>query len=113
MLKRENRLTKNNDFQQVYNRGLSYSGNYVVLYVKKNRLDRTRIGFTVSKKIGKAVERNQIKRRMREICRVNFERFNSGYDLIFVARKKIKGISYHLVEHEMGKLCLKAGVWRG
>lgn len=112
MLKRENRLIKNSEFQQVYNHGRSFVGSYVVLYVKKNQMEHTRFGFTVSKKIGNAVERNRIKRIMREICRVNLERFATGYDLIFVARKKIKGISYRLVENEMRKLSLKAGVWR-
>jgi ribonuclease P protein component len=112
LLNRKNRLTNNSEFQQVYNQGRSFAGSYVVLYVKKNRMEHTRFGFTVSKKIGNAVERNRIKRIMREICRLNLERFAEGYDLIFVARRKIKGISYRLVEHEMGKLCIKAGVWR-
>lgn len=112
MLNRQYRLTRNRDFQEVYSRGRSYVGSYLVLYVKRNELNHTRFGFSVSKKIGKAVVRNQIKRKLREACRVNLARFAQGYDLIFVARKKIKGISYHLVEKEIEKLCLKAGLWQ-
>lgn len=112
MLQRRYRLTGKRQFQAVYGRGRSYVGNYLVLYVKENQLDHTRIGFAVSKKIGKAVVRNQVKRKLREVCRLNLDRFAKGYDIIFVARRKIKGINYHLVEQEIEKLCLKAGLWR-
>lgn len=111
MLAPDNRLKKNKEFQLVYRHGQSFVGRYLVLYVKKNKLDCARLGFTVSKKIGKAVIRNQIKRKMREVCRLNLPRFKEGYDIIFVARQKIKGISYQLVEQEIGKLCKKAGIW--
>lgn len=112
MLDNKNRLKKNQEFQQVYRFGRSWVGKYLVLYLKKNEKEYPRFGFTVSKKIGQAVVRNRIKRRMREICRLNYGRFFGGYDLIFVARKKIKGIDYCLVEQEIGKLCKKAGIWR-
>jgi len=112
LLQRRYRLTGKAQFQGVYGSGRSYVGSYLVLYVKENRLDHTRIGFTVSKKIGKAVVRNRIKRKLREVCRLNLDRFAKGYDIIFVARRKIKGISYRLVEQEIEKLCGKAGLWR-
>lgn len=111
MLAQKNRLKKNKDFQLIYQQKKSFIGKYLVLYIRKNNLDDVRIGFTVSKKIGKAVVRNKVKRRLKEICRVNVSRFAPGYDLIFVARGKIKGISYQLVEQEIEKLCLKAGVF--
>ncbi|HHW06797.1 MAG TPA: ribonuclease P protein component [Clostridia bacterium] len=111
-MQRRYRLTGNAQFKEVYSRGRSYVGYYLVLYVKENQSDQTRIGFTVSKKIGKAVVRNRIKRKLREVCRLNLDRFAKGYDIIFVARKKIKGIRYHLVEQEIEKLCTRAGLWR-
>lgn len=112
MLESKNRLKKNWEFQLVYKKGRSYVGRYAVLYLKENGQEYTRFGFTVSKKIGNAVVRNSIKRKMREICRLNIDNFSSGYDLIFVARKKIKGIRYSLVEQEIVKLCSKAGIWQ-
>lgn len=110
MLAQQNRLKKNKDFQMVYRQKKSFVGKYLVLYIRKNGLNDVRFGFSVSKKIGIAVERNKIKRKLREICRLNLTSFAPGYDLIFVARGKIKGISYQLVEQEIEKLCLKAGV---
>ena len=110
MLNQLNRLKKNKEFQRVYQCKKSFIGRYLVLYLKKNDLNYSRFGFVVSKKVGKAVERNKIKRRLKEICRLNFDRFKTGYDLIFIARIKIKGIGYQLVEQEIEKLCGKAGI---
>ncbi|MFA5536156.1 MAG: ribonuclease P protein component [Bacillota bacterium] len=110
MLNQLNRLKKNQEFQRVYQHKKSFVGRYLVLYLKKNNLNYTRFGFVVSKKIGKAVERNKIKRRMKEVCRLSFDSFAAGYDLIFVARRKIKGISYQLVEQEIEKLSTRAGI---
>ena len=78
-------------------------GRSVIIYYKRS--DHTKIGFSVSKKIGNAVIRNRVKRRLREICRKNIELFSSNYNFIFIARPKIKGFSYQQVEKEIiGKL---------
>jgi len=60
-----------------------------------------RIGFSVSKKIGKAVMRNKIKRRLREVCRLNESIFPIGLDLIIVARVRIKNASYSIIEKSL------------
>lgn len=113
LLKREYRLTNPASFKSVYQKGKSLAGRYVVLYYKKNHLGKNRYGFVVSKKIGKAVVRNRIKRLLREVCRQKEKsQLQKGYDLIFIARGKIKGISYSLVEQEIDNICRKAGLFK-
>ena len=60
----------------------------MVLYAKKNRLDKNRVGITVSKKLGGAVVRNRVRRRLREVYRLNEDRFLPGYDIVVVARSR-------------------------
>lgn len=72
-----------------------------------NRLSYSRFGFSVSKRIGKAVQRNKIKRQMREAARLRQTGIRSGWDLLFVARVPIAQCSYQAIDQAMGEL-LKA-----
>ena len=85
----------NSDFHRIYARGKSAVSPCVVIYCRKNRLGTNRFGFTVSKKLGKAVLRNRIRRRLREIVRLNGARTEQGYDLILVARGRAAEADYH------------------
>ena len=60
----------------------------MVLYARKNRSDCNRVGITVSKKLGKAHIRNLTRRRIREVYRLNEEKFQPGWDIVVVARSK-------------------------
>lgn len=82
------------DFKKAYDNGKSYGNRNLVLYIRKNNFDYTRVGFTVSKKIGNAVVRNKIKRQMREIFREFEPCIKEGYDLIFITRKNVPDISF-------------------
>jgi len=93
-MQRKYRLKKNYQFKYIYNKGKSVSCSDLVLYYAKNNTKRIKIGFSVSKKIGKATVRNQIKRRLREAVRTNIELFNSSYNYIFVARNQILDSTY-------------------
>jgi ribonuclease P protein component len=91
-------LTKNHQFKKVYNRGKSLANNLVVLYVLNKKECQRRIGFSVSKKVGKAVVRNRTKRILKEIYRKNKDRLISKVDLVIIARRKINQASYHEIK---------------
>lgn len=75
-----------------------------MVYYNHTNDDKVKIGFSISKKVGKAVDRNRIKRILREICRKNLDIFPKGYHFIFIARPKIKGFSFYQVEKEIKDL---------
>ena len=95
----------NSDFRRIYARGKSAVSSCVVLYCRKNRLGSNRFGFTVSKKLGNAVQRNRVRRRLREIMRLNNQRLEQGYDLILVARGRAPGADYHKLETDVLSCC--------
>lgn len=100
-MEKKYRLKKNMEFKKVYAQGKNYWNRNLILYVRKNGLDETRAGFTVSKKIGKAITRNKIRRRMKEIYRLNLKEIKPGYDLVFIPKKNIIDISYRELESAM------------
>jgi len=105
------RLRNNYDFRNVYRKSHSFATKYLVLYLKKNNTNQTRIGFSISKKIGKATKRNYLKRQLREIIRHNLDNIQNGFDLIFVARQKIIELEYHELEKNIIYLLKKGRVY--
>ena len=100
-------LKKNKDFQTVYRQGKSYANKYRVLYVIENKTKRNRIGISVSKKVGNSVVRHHLTRLIRESYRLQEECFQSGYDLVVIARQSAKDITYKEMESaliHLGKL---------
>lgn len=100
-------LRNNRDFRKVYDKGKSFANKYLVMFYKKNDLGFNRVGFSVSKKLGKAVVRNKIKRRMKESYRLNSYKFKRGYDVVFLARINAKSIDFYKIESavlHLGKL---------
>lgn len=85
---------KNKDFQQVYKKGKSYANKYLVMYVLENNSEENRLGISVSKKVGNSVVRHRITRLIRESYRLNKEEFNTGYDIVVIARTSAKDKSY-------------------
>lgn len=61
----------------------------------------TRIGYTITKKIGNSVVRNRIRRQMKEVCRLNFDQIGENYDLVFIAKRNIVDISFKELESAM------------
>ena len=86
MLVSAHRLRKRKDFRRAYQRGKAVKCANFVLYYAPNRMGTYRVGFSVSKKIGKAVIRNRVKRKLREAARLNPQCFVAGWDYIFIAR---------------------------
>ena len=91
-------LKKNKDFQNVYRNGKSYADKYLVMYVLENGLESNRIGISVSKKVGNSVIRHHLTRLIREGYRLQEDMFNSGLDIVVIARSTAKDISYWEVE---------------
>lgn len=101
------RLRKNHLFQFVYKNGKSYANKYLVMYVKENGTSKNRIGISVSKKVGNSVVRHRVTRLVRESYRLQEAMFNSGLDIVIVARKNAASVSYMEMEKSLlhlGKL---------
>lgn len=91
-------LKKNTQFQFVYKNGKSYANKYLIMYVKENGTDRNRIGISVSKKVGNSVVRHRVTRLVRESYRLHESIFNSGLDMVIVARPAAASAGYYEVE---------------
>ena len=102
-----NRLKKNEDFRRVYQKKRSMANKLLIIYILENKHEYNRVGFTVSKKVGKSVIRNRVKRLLRESYRLNEEKILQGYDIIFIARNTASKASYWEIENAMMHLFRK------
>lgn len=91
-------LKKNHEFRRLYNKGKNTASQFVAVYSMKNGKNINRLGITVSAKIGGAVQRNRIRRRLKEIYRINEQRIISGYDIVIVARMRCVDSDYKELE---------------
>jgi len=110
-MKRKYRLRRNSDFQQVRQVGKSYASPIMVLAFLRNELDHSRFGFVVSKRLGKAVKRNKIKRRMREAVRLEMSHIKPGFDVVFIARVPSSQATYLEISQSIHKLLEIANLW--
>ena len=110
LLRSEQRLRKTGDFKAVYTRGRSYVHPAMVVYVLKQEGDSARIGFSVSKKLGGSVDRNRIKRRLREASRSLLPRLTSGADVVVVARSASADSNASALAAVMESLFRKANI---
>lgn len=102
-------LKTNNDFRRVYRKGTSAIRSCLVVYVRPNRQDRTRLGFTVTAKVGKAHTRNRVRRRLKEIYRLHESGLRPGYDMVVVARTRAAKVTYKRLETEFVSACQELG----
>ncbi|MCL6627074.1 ribonuclease P protein component [Alicyclobacillus shizuokensis] len=102
------RLKQNRDFRRVFNRGRSAAARRLVVYWCPNRLGTFRVGFSVSKKVGKAVERNRLKRLLRECFQRRQEELaGRGVDFVVVCRPAAAGAKFQELDEELTKLLRK------
>ena len=102
-------LKLNHIFQRLYHTKGVADG-YLVLYARKNRTAGNRVGITVSKKLGKAHVRNRVRRRLREIYRLNEALFQPGWDIVVVARSRAVDAEFSRLTKSYLALAQKAGV---
>ena len=102
-------LKLNHIFQRLYHTKGVADG-HLVLYARPNRLAENRVGITVSKKLGHAVVRNRTRRRIREVYRLNEDRFTSGWDIVVVARTRSVDAEFGKLTHAYLSLAQKAGL---
>jgi len=91
-------LKKNKDFRNVYENGKSYADRYLVMYVLENNKDINRLGISASKKVGNSVVRHRFARLVRESYRLHENIFNSGLDIVVVARKSAASVGFSEIE---------------
>jgi len=95
----KNTLKNSSEFGRVYNNGKSYANRLLIMYVLNNGSEKNRLGISCSKKIGNSVVRHRVTRLIREAFRLNCHMFNSGLDIVVIARAGIGRTGYNEVNN--------------
>ena len=103
------RLRKDSDFKNIYRKGKSLATKTLVFYFIKNDLGYTRVGYSISKKVGKAVTRNRIRRLIKENLK-DIPDLKDGYDIIFIGRIQSSESDYKEIGKSVRYLFRKSGV---
>ena len=102
-------LKYNHIFRKLYSSS-GHGNGFLVLYARKNRTATNRVGVTVGKKLGGAVTRNRVRRRLREIYRIHEDQFCPGWDIVVVARSRCIDGKFEKLENAYLSLAAKAGI---
>ena len=105
-------LKLNHLFRRLYQKGRSAANKYLVIYCRRNGSSENRIGYTVSSKLGHAVVRNRVRRRLREVYRLHESQFRPGWDLVVVVRSRAVDAPYKKLEGAYLSLAGKLGLLR-
>ena len=112
-MKRAYRLRRPEQFQRARREGRSWSSSLIALNAVSNRRRGARCGFVVSKRIGKAVQRNRARRRLREAVRLAYEHITPGWDLVFVVRSSaVTTVAFGELQAMVEQMLRRAGLWR-
>lgn len=104
-------LKKDSDFRKVYKHGKSFANKYLVIYILKNKSDYSRVGISVSKKVGKAITRNRVRRLIKEAYRLNIdEKIKPGYDIVFIARVSSKDVTFKDIDKSIKNLVKRTDI---
>lgn len=111
-MQRLQRLRSARDFRRVREGGRSWANPLLVLGALPNRSVPTRCGFVVSKAQGNAVERNRLKRRVREAVRLIYQHIVPGWDVVFVVRKGVATAPWPQLQQAVQTVLLQAKLWQ-
>ena len=103
-------LKKNYEFRRLYSKGDCAATPRLVVYVRRTRQQTNRLGITVSTKLGKAVTRNRVRRRLREIYRLNEQYISRGTHMVIVARSRAASSDFHQLQEDFLRACSKLGL---
>ena len=120
----QHRLKKRSEFQTVYRKGISRSSRHLILraytekndskLIRENKFSQSKIGISISRKVSKkAVERNQIKRRIRAVFRRLLPQISSGWLIVIIVKPEAKECKYEHFLRELEKLLIKAKIIHG
>ena len=104
-MKRFPSIKKNSEFQKVYRNGKSYANKLLIMYISRSERPDTRIGISVSKKVGNSVVRHHIVRLVRESFRLHKDEIETGLDIAVVARQMAKESDFKKIESAYLHLC--------
>lgn len=111
MLVKTNRLQKKKDIEMVFRKGRAFKEDFLVLKTAKNNLNRIRFGFIVSQKISKKANvRNRVKRKLRELARIDLKKLEPGTDNLIIALPGLETKDFWEIGETMNKLFQKAGL---
>lgn len=109
-MQKEYKLKKRASFNYIYRKGTVFSNDDFVLYTVKTK-GALKVGFSVSKKVGGSVQRNRVKRQMRESVRLMIPEITPGYNIIFVARSTVYGKKSSVIADSMRSLLKRPDFW--
>jgi ribonuclease P protein component len=103
------RILKKKEFTAAYDKGKRLSSKNFIVFLHPSQAGNRRLGVTVSKKVGEAVQRNRIKRLLREFFRLNKDRLPSGQDIVIIARADVSSRKYDEIKRELEALFVTGG----
>ncbi len=109
---KKNRLRKNMEFRKVYKVRKNFWNRNLILYIRKNGTEETRIGVTITRKVGNAVVRNKLKRRIKELNNAYIADLKSGYDIVVIPKKNAVDLPFKDLKSALKHIYKLSGVWR-
>ena len=110
MLSSENRLKKRKEFAYLYNHGNAKHTTNITMVYLPTKFRVVKIGFSVTKKIGKAHIRNRVKRVLRAVTREFVNKLPDNYNIVFIAKSGIENLTYHEIKSQISVLIDKSGI---
>lgn len=111
MLPKKHRLTQDKDFKRIFKKGKFFIVKFINLRIIENSLDVSRFGFIISKKnFKKSVDRNKIKRRLRDAIHSRLEKIKPGFDIVIMIRKEIGEKSFKEIDEVMEEILKKTRI---